>query len=107
MKKLLLTLALGASLAAGALSPAAYAQTPAPATAPASTAQNHAKIQEAVEKLGLTGRQKLQCARILKSAKDSNQPKEQTFKQLEGVLTPDQLQKVKAAAAAAAPAQKP
>lgn len=101
MKKLLLTLALGASLTAGALAPAVYAQSPAPAAAPAANAPDQAKIKEAVEKLGLTGRQKLQCARIIKSAKDSNQSKEETLKQLEGVLTPQQMQQVKQAASAA------
>ena len=102
MKKLIVTLALGAALTAGALAPAVHAQSPAPA-APAganASSANHARLQEAVEKLNLSGRQKLQCARILKSAKDSNQPKEQTLKQLEGVLNPQQMQQIKAAMAA-------
>jgi Spy/CpxP family protein refolding chaperone len=99
VKNFVITLALAAVLGA----PAALAQTPAPppngpppAGAPAANSKvDHQKIEAALKQLNLTPRQKIQMARIMKTAKENNQDKKVTMKQIAQVLTPDQQAKLK------------
>ena len=100
MKKLALTLALAATFATGAIAPAVHAQAPAPSPAAAAPDVDREKIKAALQSLGLTPKQKMDAVRIMKAAKDGNQDKMTTLKQLEGVLTPDQMNKLKAAVSA-------
>ena len=59
-------------------------------------------MREAMEKLGLNRKQKMEVAKIMKNAKATNQDKMATMKQLEGVLSPQQMTQLKASLAAKA-----
>ena len=87
MKKLALHLAMSAlMLGGGSMSYSVLAQTNT--TAPA--AGDHAQLEAAIQKLGLSPRQKIQIAKIVREAKANGQDKLVTAEQVSAVLTPDQ-----------------
>jgi len=103
VKKFLLAMAAAATLATNVLIPVASAQTPAPPppppagapVAPAANAADHDKLEAALKQLNLTMRQKIQIGKIVKAAKANGQDKKVTMKQISGVLSPDQMAKLK------------
>ena len=84
MKKNVLCLLLGGILCAGA---ATWAHSPSASPSPQ---VNRAELEDIVQQLGLTPRQKIAVARILRDAKASGQDKAVTAEQIGAQLNPDQ-----------------
>ena len=85
MKKNVLSLLLGCILCGGAVLAPASAQPP-----PSPDAAKRAELEDIVQKLGLTPRQKIGVAKILREAKANGQDKATTAEQIGGLLNPDQ-----------------
>jgi len=84
MKKNVLSLLLGCILCGGAVVTPVWAQSPSPNAAKA------AELEDIIQKLNLTPRQKIGVARIMRDAKASGQDKAVTAEQIGGLLNPDQ-----------------